>query len=271
MSTQKILITWPSGLPRQSYDRCVLSGGEGKVRTYHRNGKLMAAGSARDGLQTGLWKFWDLQGSRSAIGRFLHGMPKGEWIYYDHDREYRMVHWQIVEKEEFRISLPQGWIQQERAGHELFSREDPRDEHGASIAISSHEIDGGLNIRDFTLQLLQASEHSLTHLQFQVQEMETVRIRNMDACEALTTVIHKGQRVLTRLAFVKVDERLFKLQAVIATDRASSYGTLFQECLRSFMLSSPQTGVPGLDLIYPPDLAREVALEEQEFGLPLPV
>lgn len=264
MPTRRILITWPGGLPRQSYDLAVLEGAEGKVRTYHRNGQLMAAGTVVDRLQHGLWKFWNHQGGRNAAGRFEHGMPRGEWIYYEHDREYRVVQWQVLSLPEFRISLPQGWHRQAREGHALFSREDPADEHGPSIAISCHEIHPGLAIRDFTLQLLHASEHSLRHLDFQVQEMEACRIRSLDACEALTTVTHKGQRVQTRLAFIKQGSRLFKLQAVVAAGKAAAYNTLFLECLRSFLLLDPHDTLPGLDLVYPPELSRELDRESLE-------
>jgi len=268
MPFQRTRITWPGGLPRQSYDLVILDGGPGKVRTYHRNGRLMAAGAMRDRLQVGLWKFWDRSGSRSAIGRFEHGMPRGEWIYYNHDREFRVVQWHVCRRPGFLISLPQGWHQQEREGHELFSREDPHEEHGPSIAISSHRIEGRLDIRDFTLQLLQASEHSLVHLDFKVHEMEACRIRSLDACEALTTVNHKGQTLQTRLAFIKDGTRLFKLQAVVDVLRADACATLFQECLRSFLLLDTERRLPGLDLIYPPDLARELVAEERGLAEP---
>lgn len=264
MSNRRILITWPGGLPRQSYDLAILEGGAGRVRTYHRNGQLMATGSVVDHLQHGLWKFWNRVGGRSAVGRFENGMPRGEWLYYDHDREFRVVQWQVCCQPDFRISLPQGWHRLAREGHALFSREDPSDEHGPSIAVSCHAIDDALAIRDFTLQLLAASENSLRHLDFQVQEMESTRIRSLDACEALTTVQHKGKAVQTRLAFIKEGGRLFKLQAVIAHERASTYSTLFLECLRSFLLLDPERTHPGLDLIYPPELARELASEEGE-------
>jgi hypothetical protein len=194
MSNRRILITWPGGLPRQSYDLAILEGGAGRVRTYHRNGQLMATGSVVDHLQHGLWKFWNRVGGRSAVGRFENGMPRGEWLYYDHDREFRVVQWQVCCQPDFRISLPQGWHRLAREGHALFSREDPSDEHGPSIAVSCHAIDDALAIRDFHPAAAgRPASTACVHLDFKVQEMESTRIRSLDACEALTTVNHKGQ------------------------------------------------------------------------------
>ncbi len=250
---QKTLITWPDGKPRQSYSVNILGGGEGQVREYHPSGRLRALGRVNAFLQQGMWKYFHPDGQRCAAGMFRDGMPSGRWIYYNEDHEYRGVHWEVVRRGSFRLSLPQGWQTREQDGHLLHCVETRGKSDSPWISVSHHRIGVEMGIRDFTMQLLTRSEKSLRSMHFRIEEMEPRKIRNLDACLALTTVSRGNQRLYTRMAFIKDGKELYKVQAVCAESGWARYRILFEECLHSFLLSRSNTPLTGLHLIYPPD------------------
>lgn len=50
---------------------------------HHKDGSPWARGQKRDGLATGYWEWFRLDGTRMRSGHFEAGEPAGEWTTYD--------------------------------------------------------------------------------------------------------------------------------------------------------------------------------------------
>lgn len=53
--------------------------------TYHKNGSVWARGQMVDGVPTGYWEWFRLDGTRMRSGTFEDGEQVGEWTTYDKD------------------------------------------------------------------------------------------------------------------------------------------------------------------------------------------
>jgi len=51
----------------------------------HRDGSVRAEGRMRDGVPTGYWEWFRLDGTRLRSGHFDNGAQVGEWTTYDRD------------------------------------------------------------------------------------------------------------------------------------------------------------------------------------------
>ena len=64
----------------------------GKVSTFWGNGQLKEEGLYRDGVKSGLWKYWHSEGQLSSKGIFRNNLKTGVWIeFYDDGNKKRMV------------------------------------------------------------------------------------------------------------------------------------------------------------------------------------
>jgi antitoxin component YwqK of YwqJK toxin-antitoxin module len=50
---------------------------------YHKNGSIWARGQTVDGVPTGYWEWFRLDGSKMRSGYFENGCQVGEWTTYD--------------------------------------------------------------------------------------------------------------------------------------------------------------------------------------------
>ena len=50
---------------------------------YHKDGSIWAKGRMADGVPTGYWEWFRLDGTRMRSGHFDRGRQVGEWITYD--------------------------------------------------------------------------------------------------------------------------------------------------------------------------------------------
>ena len=50
---------------------------------YHRDGRVWARGQTLDGVPTGYWEWFRVDGIRMRSGYFDNGDPTGEWTTYD--------------------------------------------------------------------------------------------------------------------------------------------------------------------------------------------
>jgi antitoxin component YwqK of YwqJK toxin-antitoxin module len=50
---------------------------------YHKDGSVRAKGQTIDGVLTGYWEWFRLDGTRMRSGHFENGEQVGEWITYD--------------------------------------------------------------------------------------------------------------------------------------------------------------------------------------------
>ena len=56
----------------------------GKVSTYWENDQLKEEGLYRDGVKSGLWKYWYIEGQLSSKGIFRNNLKTGVWLeFYD--------------------------------------------------------------------------------------------------------------------------------------------------------------------------------------------
>ncbi len=55
----------------------------GYVKNYYDNGVLMNEGMVKDGLATGVWKFYDPYGSLNLVGEYVLGKRNGRWLSGD--------------------------------------------------------------------------------------------------------------------------------------------------------------------------------------------
>lgn len=55
----------------------------GYVKNYYDNGVLMNEGTVKDGLATGVWKFYDPYGSLNLVGEYVMGKRNGRWLSGD--------------------------------------------------------------------------------------------------------------------------------------------------------------------------------------------
>lgn len=55
----------------------------GYVKNYYDNGSLMNEGQMKDGLATGIWKFYDPNGNLNLVGEYVHGKRNGRWLKGD--------------------------------------------------------------------------------------------------------------------------------------------------------------------------------------------
>ena len=55
----------------------------GYVKNYYDNGVLMNEGNVKDGLATGVWKFYDPYGSLNLVGEYILGKRNGRWLSGD--------------------------------------------------------------------------------------------------------------------------------------------------------------------------------------------
>lgn len=55
----------------------------GYVKNYYDNGVLMNEGNVKDGLATGVWKFYDPYGSLNLVGEYVLGKRNGRWLSGD--------------------------------------------------------------------------------------------------------------------------------------------------------------------------------------------
>ncbi|MES2556472.1 MAG: hypothetical protein V4604_10000 [Bacteroidota bacterium] len=55
----------------------------GYVKNYYDNGVLMNEGTVKDGLATGVWKFYDPYGSLNLVGEYVLGKRNGRWLSGD--------------------------------------------------------------------------------------------------------------------------------------------------------------------------------------------
>lgn len=58
----------------------------------HKGGTLMARGQMRDGVATGYWEWFRIDGTRLRSGHFEAGEQVGEWTTYDRSgRPYKVT------------------------------------------------------------------------------------------------------------------------------------------------------------------------------------
>lgn len=50
---------------------------------YHKDGSVWAKGPTLDGVATGYWEWFRLDGSKMRSGHFENGEPTGTWTTYD--------------------------------------------------------------------------------------------------------------------------------------------------------------------------------------------
>ncbi len=50
---------------------------------YHKDGSVWAKGNMADGVPTGYWEWFRLDGTKMRSGHFEKGQQAGEWITYD--------------------------------------------------------------------------------------------------------------------------------------------------------------------------------------------
>ena len=54
-----------------------------EVIKYHRDGSVSAVGNELDGVPDGYWEWFRIDGTKKRSGHFDKGVPVGEWITYD--------------------------------------------------------------------------------------------------------------------------------------------------------------------------------------------
>jgi antitoxin component YwqK of YwqJK toxin-antitoxin module len=60
---------------------------------YHKDGSLRAKGTMADGVPTGYWEWFRLDGTRMRSGHFDHGQQVGEWTTYDKKgQKFKVTH-----------------------------------------------------------------------------------------------------------------------------------------------------------------------------------
>lgn len=68
--------------------------------------KIKSCGELVNGSESGLWKFYDLDGKLIQEGNFENGIPKGTWIYYI-DKVSKSISWKEVDfKNGFNFGIP---------------------------------------------------------------------------------------------------------------------------------------------------------------------
>lgn len=55
----------------------------GYVKNYHDNGAIQNEGMVKDGLPTGVWKMYDVNGNLSQVGEYVMGKRNGRWLKGD--------------------------------------------------------------------------------------------------------------------------------------------------------------------------------------------
>lgn len=59
---------------------------------YHKDGSIWAKGRLADGVPTGYWEWFRLDGTKMRSGNFDKGQQVGEWITYDKKgRKYKVT------------------------------------------------------------------------------------------------------------------------------------------------------------------------------------
>ena len=59
---------------------------------YHRDGSVWAKGPMANGVSTGYWEWFRIDGTKMRSGHFEKGQPVGEWITYDKKgRKYKVT------------------------------------------------------------------------------------------------------------------------------------------------------------------------------------
>ncbi len=61
----------------------VVKNGNGMAVLYHSNGLKSAEGELIDGLESGIWKYWDENGKLNQIGQYDSGAKDGKWLTGD--------------------------------------------------------------------------------------------------------------------------------------------------------------------------------------------
>ena len=60
---------------------------------YHRDGSVWAKGPIANGVPTGYWEWFRIDGTKMRSGHFENGQQVGEWITYDKKgQKYKVTH-----------------------------------------------------------------------------------------------------------------------------------------------------------------------------------